>query len=43
MSFAYEGDPSHVNALAGIFFGGIAALVGVYVMVQSGILSRKQL
>jgi len=41
MSFAHEGDPSHANALAGIFFGGIAALVGVYVMIRSRIFSGR--
>jgi len=41
MSFAHEGDPSHANALAGICFGGIAALVGVYVMIQSRLLKKR--
>lgn len=40
MSFANEGDSSFANALAGVVFGGAAALVGVYVMVRSRILRR---
>ena len=35
MSFANEGDSSFANALSGVFFGGAAALIGVYVMVRS--------
>lgn len=41
MSFANESDSSFVNALAGVIFGGAAALVGVYVMIQSRILRQK--
>jgi len=42
MSFANEGDSSFANALAGVVFGGAAALVGIYVMIQSRILSRRK-
>ena len=35
MSFASEGDNSLANALSGIFFGGGASLVGIFVVVQS--------
>ena len=35
MSFASEGDNSLTNALSGIFFGVVAALVGIFVVVQS--------
>lgn len=35
MSFAAEGDNSFTNALAGVIFGGLAALVGVYITVDS--------
>lgn len=35
MSFAAEGDNRATNALSGIIFGGLATLVGVYVMVNS--------
>lgn len=40
MSFANEGDSNFANALAGVVFGGAAALIGVYVMVRSRILRR---
>ncbi len=35
MSFAAEGDNSFANALAGVVFGGLAALVGLYVIMDS--------
>lgn len=35
MSFAAEGDNSFTNALAGVVFGGLAALVGLYIIVDS--------
>jgi len=35
MSFAAEGDNSFANALAGVVFGGLAALVGLYIIVDS--------
>lgn len=35
MSFAAEGDNSSANALAGVVFGGLAALVGLYISVDS--------
>lgn len=35
MSFASEGDNSVANALAGVVFGGLAALVGLYVIADS--------
>lgn len=41
MSFANEGDSSFANALAGVVFGGAAALIGVYVMVRSKLLRRQ--
>lgn len=41
MSLDPETDPSFCNALAGVAFGGSAALVGVYVMVKSRMLRRN--
>jgi len=41
MSFASEGDSSFANALAGVVFGGAAALIGVYVMVRGGLMKRR--
>lgn len=35
MSFAAEGDNSFFNALSGVVFGGLAALVGLYVVIDS--------
>jgi len=35
MSFANEGDNSFSNALSGVVFGGLAALVGIYVILDS--------
>jgi hypothetical protein len=35
MSFAAEGDNSFTDALAGVVFGGLAALVGLYIIVDS--------
>ena len=35
MSFAAQGDNSFANALAGVVFGGLAGLVGLYVIVDS--------
>ena len=35
MSFAGEGDNSLVNALSGVVFGGLASLVGMYVILDS--------
>lgn len=35
MSFAAEGDNSFTNALSGVVFGGLAALVGLYIIVDS--------
>ena len=35
ISFASEGDNSFANALAGVVFGGLAALVGLYIIVDS--------
>ncbi len=35
MSFASEGDNSFANSLAGVVFGGLAALVGLYIIVDS--------
>lgn len=35
MSFSSEGDNSYTNALAGVIFGVLAALVGLYVVVDS--------
>lgn len=43
MSLDPETDPSHANAIAGICFGSGAALVGVYVMVRSKLLSRRKI
>lgn len=40
ISFANEGDSSFANALAGVVFGGAAALVGVYVMVRSRLMKH---
>lgn len=40
MSFAAEGDNSFTNALAGVVFGGLAALVGLYVIVD-GFFQKK--
>ena len=42
MSFAGEGDNSFSNALSGVVFGGLAALVGIYVILDS-ISTRKKL
>jgi len=42
MSFANEGDNSFANALSGVVFGGLAALVGIYVTLDS-IPNRKRL
>jgi len=42
MSFANEGDNSFANALSGVVFGGLAALVGIYVILDS-IANRKRL
>lgn len=35
MSFASEGDNSFANASAGLVFGGLAALVGLYIIADS--------
>lgn len=35
MSFASEGDNSFANALSGVVFGGLAALIGLYVIIDS--------
>jgi len=35
MSFAAEGDNSFTNALAGVVFGGLATLVGLYIILDS--------
>ena len=35
MSFAAEGDNSFSNALSGVVFGGLASLVGLYVIIDS--------
>lgn len=35
MSFAAQGDNSLANALAGVVFGGLATLVGLYIIVDS--------
>lgn len=35
MSFAAQGDNSFANALSGMFFGSLAALVGLYVILDS--------
>ena len=35
MSVASEGDNSFANALSGVVFGGLAALVGIYVILDS--------
>ena len=35
MSFAAEGDNSFVNALSGVVFGGLAALRGIFVILDS--------
>jgi len=40
MSFANEGDNSFTNALSGVVFGGFAALVGIYVVIDS--ISNKE-
>ena len=42
MSFASEGDNSFANALSGVVFGGLAALVGIYVILDS-ISNKKKL
>lgn len=34
LSFTYEGDASIYNGLSGILFGGIAALIGVYMIIK---------
>lgn len=41
MSFSAEGDIGFSSALAGVVFGGGAALVGVYVMVSSFLLEKR--
>ena len=41
MSFASEGDSSFVNAISGVVFGGLAALVGIYVVLESISNKRK--
>lgn len=35
MSFSSEGDNSFSNALSGVVFGGLAALTGLYVIIDS--------
>lgn len=35
MSFSAEGDNSFTNALSGVVFGGLAALIGLYVIIDS--------
>ena len=35
MSFANEGDNSFANALSGVVFGGLAAFVGIFVILDS--------
>jgi len=42
MSFASEGDKSFSNALSGVVFGVLAALVGIYVILDS-ISNKKKL
>jgi hypothetical protein len=42
MSFVGEGDNSFTNALSGVGFGGVAALVGIYVMVESRMLKKVE-
>ena len=34
MSFAHDGDASFSNALSGVVFGGLAAMVGLYVILS---------
>ena len=41
MSFAGEGDNSFTNALSGVVFGGLAALVGIYVILDSNTHKKK--
>ena len=42
MSFANENDNSFSNALSGLVFGGLAALVGIYIILDS-ISNKKKL
>ncbi len=35
MSFSNKGDNNFANALAGVVFGGMAALIGLYVILDS--------
>ncbi|PQP81318.1 hypothetical protein C0Q44_23230 [Paenibacillus sp. PCH8] len=35
MSFAYKGDPTFYNGLSGIFFGVLAALIGLYMILRT--------
>ena len=41
MSFASEADNSFVNALSGVAFGTLAALIGLYVIVDSFLHQKK--
>lgn len=41
MSISYEGDASFYNGLSGIVFGGMAALLGLYMMIRSRSLKRR--
>ena len=41
MSFAAEGDNRFVNALSGVGFGGLAAAIGIYVLLDSRVYQRE--
>lgn len=41
MSFAHEGDSSRACGLSGLFFGGLAALVGVYALLRGAAWKRR--
>lgn len=41
MSFSEASDATFSNALSGIFFGAIAMLVGVYVIIRSQIIKKR--
>jgi len=43
MSFAAEGDNSFANALSGVIFGGLAALIGLYLIFDSYYIRRSNL
>jgi hypothetical protein len=42
LSFTTQGDMSYFNGISGMLFGGIATLIGIYMMIRAALIKRQE-